>query len=81
MTGVQTCALPILYAIYEACSQIDGLADMDHAQLCDALAALFGGGGFAVDGLTGSGMTWKDTGEISKSPLIFRVENGAYVGA
>ena len=70
-----------MYAIYEACSQIDGLADMDHAQLCDALAALFGGGGFAVDGLTGSGMTWKDTGEISKSPLIFRVENGAYVGA
>ena len=70
-----------MYAIYEACSQIDGLADMDHAQLCDALAALFGGGGFAVDGLTGSGMTWKDTGEISKSPLIFRVENGTYVGA
>ncbi len=70
-----------MYAIYEACSQIDGVADMDSAQLCDALSALFGGGSFKVDGLTGTGMTWKSTGEISKSPLIFKVENGAYVGA
>ena len=54
---------------------------MDSAQLCDALSALFGGGSFKVDGLTGTGMTWKSTGEISKSPLIFKVENGAYVGA
>ena len=70
-----------MYAIYEACSQIDGIAGMDNAQLCDALSALFGGGEFAVDGLTGTGMTWKATGEISKSPLIFKVENGVYVGA
>ncbi len=70
-----------MYAIYEACCEIEGLADMDSAALCDALAAKFGSGTFKVDGLTGKGMTWKDTGEIDKSPLIFKVENGAYVDA
>ena len=70
-----------MYAIYEACCEIEGIADMDSAALCDALSAKFGGGQFKVDGLTGKGMTWKDTGEISKSPLIFKVENGAYVDA
>ena len=70
-----------MYAIYEACCQLDGIAGMDSAALCDALSAKFGGGEFSVDGLTGKGMTWKDTGEIDKSPLIFKVENGAYVDA
>ena len=54
---------------------------MDSAALCDALSAKFGGGSFSVDGLTGKAMTWQSSGEISKSPLIFRVENGAYVDA
>lgn len=70
-----------MYAIYQACCQIDGIADMDSAQLCDALSDLFGGGEFKVDGLTGKGMTWKNTGEIDKAPLIFKVENGVYVDA
>ena len=33
------------------------------------------------DGLTGSGMTWKATGEVSKSPMAVVIENGVYVGA
>ena len=70
-----------MYAIYEACLEIEGLADMDSAALCDALSAKFGSGTFKVDGLTGKGMTWKETGEIDKAPLIFKVENGAYVDA
>ena len=70
-----------MYAIYEACCELEGLEGMDSAALCDALSAKFGGGEFSVDGLTGKGMTWKDTGEIDKSPLIFKVENGAYVDA
>ena len=68
-----------MYAIYEACKQVEGLADMDSAQLCDALSKIFGSGTFKVDGLTGKGMSWKSTGEIDKVPLIFKVENGAYV--
>ena len=70
-----------MYAIYEACCQLDGIADMDSAALCDALSAKFGSGTFKVDGLTGKDMTWKKTGEIDKAPLIFKVENGAYVDA
>ena len=70
-----------MYAIYEACLEIEGLAGMDSAALCDALSAKFGSGTFKVDGLTGKGMTWKKTGEIDKAPLIFKVENGAYVDA
>lgn len=70
-----------MYAIYQACCEIDGIANMDSAALCDALSAKFGSGSFSVDGLTGKGMTWKSTGEIDKAPLIFKVENGAYVDA
>lgn len=68
-----------MYAIYEACCQIDGIADMDNAQLCDALIALFTGSQFSVDGLTGSGMTWLTSGEISKDPVVVKVESGVYV--
>ena len=68
-----------MYAIYEACCKIEGIADMDSAALCDALSALFTGGEFKVDGLTGSGMSWLTTGEVSKSPMVVKVQNGAYV--
>jgi len=68
-----------MYAIYEACCKIEGLADMDHEALCDALTALFTGGEFSVDGLTGSNMTWQTTGEISKAPVVVKVEGGVYV--
>lgn len=68
-----------MYAIYEACCKIEGIADMDSAALCDALAAIFTGGEFSVDGLTGNGMTWLTTGEISKTPMVVKVSGGAYV--
>ena len=68
-----------MYAIYEACCQIDGIADMDSAQLCDALIALFTGGDFSVDGLTGSSMKWLESGEVSKAPVVVKVESGVYV--
>jgi branched-chain amino acid transport system substrate-binding protein len=32
------------------------------------------------DGLTGKGMTWAATGEVSKSPMAVIIENGVYVG-
>ena len=68
-----------MYAIYEACLQIEGLADMDHEQLCDALIAIFTSGEFKVDGLTGLGMGWQANGEVSKDPMVVEVSNGAYV--
>lgn len=68
-----------MYAIYEACQNIEGLENMDHAQLCDALIAQFSGGVFHVDGLTGTGMSWLTGGEISKTPMVVKVQNGTYV--
>jgi len=68
-----------MYAIYEACLKIDGVEKMDHEQLCDALIAMFTSGDFAVDGLTGLGMTWQANGEVSKDPMVVKVVDGAYV--
>ena len=75
-----------MYAIYEALQRIDNLeeiAAMDyaerHAALCEALISVFTSADFAVDGLTGPGMTWQTNGEVSKDPMVVTVENGAYV--
>ena len=68
-----------MYAIYEACLKIEGLADMDHAALCDALIAVFTSADFSVDGLTGLGMSWGTNGEVAKDPMVVMVQNGAYV--
>ena len=35
---------------------------------------------FTLDGLTGTGMTWAATGEVSKEPKGMEIKNGAYVG-
>lgn len=32
-----------------------------------------------VDGLTGTGMTWSDKGDVTKTPRIFAIQNGTYV--
>ena len=34
---------------------------------------------WAALGLTGTGMTWSANGEVSKAPMVVKVENGAYV--
>lgn len=68
-----------MYAIYEACTKAGITADMGHEEVCDKLIEVFTSGDFTVDGLTGSGMTWSTNGEITKDPLVFKVENGAYV--
>ena len=68
-----------MYAIYEACLTIDGVAEMDHEALCEALIAVFTSGEFKVDGLTGLAMSWQANGEVSKAPMVVGVENGAYV--
>ncbi len=68
-----------IYAIYEACLKIDGFEKMDHAQLCEALIAVFTSGDFKVDGLTGPSMTWQANGEVSKEAMVVEIVDGAYV--
>lgn len=67
-----------MYAIYEACLKAGITGDMSASDICEKLIATFTSSDFSVDGLTGSGMTWSASGEVSKAPLVFQVENGQY---
>ena len=68
-----------MYAIYEACVKAGVTTDMSAADICEKLIATFTDGGFSVDGLTGSGMSWSTVGEVSKAPVVVKVEGGVYV--
>ena len=68
-----------IYAIYQALQQIDGLADMDHEALCDALIGVFTSADFSFDGITGTGVTWSTSGEVTKDPMVVVVDGGVYV--
>ncbi|MBU5435323.1 ABC transporter substrate-binding protein [Pseudoflavonifractor sp. MSJ-37] len=68
-----------IYAIAKACEQAGVTADMSHEDVCDALIAQFTGSDFTVDGLTGSGMAWSTNGEVSKAPVVIKVEDAKYV--
>lgn len=69
-----------VYAIYEACMKAGVTADMNASDICDTLIATFTDASFTVDGLTGEGMTWSQSGEVSKAPKGMVIENGVYVG-
>ena len=44
----------------------------------DIRIATFTSADFKIDGLTGSGMGWTTAGEISKTPMVVEIVNGAY---
>ena len=67
-----------IYAIYQAIQNAGLTADMSNEDICAALIEQFTT--MTFDGLTGTGVTWSATGEVSKSPKGMVIENGAYVG-
>ena len=71
-------AYDVIYALYAACNAANVTADMEASEICELMVAQFTSMSF--DGLTGAGMTWKATGEVSKSPMAVVIENGVYVG-
>ena len=71
-------AYDCVYAIYNALTEAGVTADMSASDICDKLVAQFTA--MTFDGLTGEGMTWADTGAVSKTPKGMYIENGAYVG-
>ena len=73
-------AYDCVYAIYAACQKAGITADMSASDICDKMEETFTASDFTVDGLTGTGMTWASTGEVSKAPKGMKIENGAYVG-
>ena len=68
-----------IYAIYEAVKQAGITADMSASDICEKMIATFTDSAFSVDGLTGTGMTWSTVGEVSKAPVVVKVQSGVYV--
>ena len=71
-------AYDVIYAIAQACEKGGVNASMSASEINAILVEQFTT--MTFDGLTGSGMTWKATGEVSKSPMAVVIENGVYVG-
>ncbi len=69
-----------IYALYEACKAKNITSDSKTADICAALTEQFTDSSFKFDGLTGTGMTWAKSGEVSKSPKGMVIKNGAYEG-
>lgn len=71
-------AYDCVYAIAAALEAGKATPDMDNAELLDILKAQFTS--MTFDGLTGNGMTWDETGAVSKSPKGMVIKDAAYVG-
>lgn len=70
-------AYDAVYAVYEAINKAGCTSDMTTEEICDAIVAVMPN--IVLNGLTGQGMTWKSTGEVSKAPKAVVIKNGTYV--
>ena len=70
-------AYDVIYAIAQACEKGGVTADMSASEINAILVEQFTS--MTFDGLTGAGMTWAATGEVSKAPMAVVIENGVYV--
>ena len=68
-----------VYALKQALEAAGCTPDMSTEDICTAMIEQFTG--MTFDGLTGSGMTWSTSGEVSKLPLAVVIQDGAYVSA
>ena len=71
-------AYDCVYAIYDALNKAGVTADMSASDICDKMIAEFTS--MTFNGLTGEGMTWDESGAVTKSPKGMVIQNGAYVG-
>jgi branched-chain amino acid transport system substrate-binding protein len=71
-------AYDCVYAYKQALENAKATPDMDAKTLCDLMIQQFTS--MTFDGLTGTGMTWNTSGQVSKSPKGMVIQNGAYVG-
>ena len=66
-----------VYIVKAALEEAGCTPDMSTTDICEALVGVITN--ISVDGLTGQGMTWAASGEVSKAPMAVVIENGAYV--
>ena len=67
-----------IYILAKLIEQEKITGDMDAKEICEKLSAAISADGFSYDGLTGTGMTWAETGEVSKNPKAVVIKDGAY---
>lgn len=65
------------YVVYNALIKAGCTADMKASEICEKLVAVMPT--LTFDGITGTGMTWKTTGEVSKAPAAVVIKDGVYV--
>ncbi|MDD6214423.1 MAG: ABC transporter substrate-binding protein [Firmicutes bacterium] len=70
----------VVNAIYEACVKAGVTADMTAEEIGTKLAETLTSDDFKFDGITGNGMFWSQSGEVSKDPKGMVIKNGVYVG-
>lgn len=71
-------AYDVIYSLYQALTAAGVTADMSNEEINAAMVEQYTT--MTFDGLTGHGMTWDETGAVSKSPMAVVIENGTYVG-
>ena len=69
-------AYDAVYIVKAAAEKAGVTGDMSVSDICNALKGAMTE--ITVDGVTGSGMTWKATGEVNKEPKAVKIENGEY---
>jgi ABC-type branched-chain amino acid transport systems, periplasmic component len=69
-------AYDAIYAIKAAMEDATVTPDMSVSDICEAMKASMVK--ISVDGLTGLGMTWNESGEPNKQPKAVKIVNGAY---
>lgn len=71
-------AYDCIYALYQACTAAGATADMTAEELNDLMIEQFSS--MTFDGLTGTGATWTENGQVSKEPKGMVIQDGVYVG-
>ncbi len=66
-----------VYIVKAALEAAGCTPDMSAAEICEALIKVMPT--ISVDGITGEGMTWAATGEVSKAPMAVVIKDGMYV--
>lgn len=69
-------AYDAIYAIKVAIEKAGVTPDMSVSDIGTALKEVMPS--ITIDGLTGKGMTWEATGEVSKAPMAVIIKDGAY---
>ncbi|MBR6395910.1 MAG: ABC transporter substrate-binding protein, partial [Lachnospiraceae bacterium] len=67
----------VIYVIKAAAEKANLKPDQTNEELCKALSQAMTQ--VSVDGLTGEGMTWAASGEVSKAPMAVIIKDGVYV--